>query len=135
PRAPEVLLAELHTTMRTAVLDDMDRVVVIAHDDDGSLAHPGALEIARQGDLGFESHVAPVTAVEEALELAPVERIVRVDLVWHAARAWCAPAEIRDNVSIRNTHHATSTKGSDAPMRTLISPTPSMPPWSTSPGT
>ena len=52
-RVAEVPLAELHSSMGAAVLDDVDRAILVAHHDDRLLADERPLEIAGPGKLGF----------------------------------------------------------------------------------
>src|SRR6185312_3971352 len=81
----EVVLAELHAAVGTAILNDMDSVVVIADHDDGALTDPGPFEIACSGNLGLETHVKPVTPIEQAFQFASIERGDGIHRVRHPA--------------------------------------------------
>src|SRR5512132_318595 len=74
----EVFAAECHAPMRADVLDDVDRAVRVAHHDHRPLADRRALEIAGIRDLRLEPDIAPVAAVEKALEFAQVDVVARV---------------------------------------------------------
>jgi hypothetical protein len=65
--------AEAHAAVGTDVLDHVQPACGVAHQDHRALAHHRALEVARVRRLGLEADAAPVTAVGEALELAPVQ--------------------------------------------------------------
>ncbi|MCY1534757.1 hypothetical protein D9M68_701390 [compost metagenome] len=71
--------AELDAAVGAHVFHYAHLAVVVAQQDDGALAHGGALEIARLGDFGLQAHVAPVRAVEEPVHFALVQRGVRID--------------------------------------------------------
>ena len=72
--------AELHAPVGAHVLDDVHVSGLVADHDHRSLADDGADEVAGVGDLGLETYVAPVAAVEEPLELDAVQLVARVHL-------------------------------------------------------
>jgi hypothetical protein len=72
------LAAERHAAMRAHVLDHVERAIAVAGQDHRALADRRALEVARPGNLGLETDVAPVAAVEQPLELAAIDRFVGV---------------------------------------------------------
>jgi hypothetical protein len=60
------------------VLDDVDPALEVADQDHRALADDAHAEVARVRDLGLEADVAPVLAVEEALQLEAVQRLAGV---------------------------------------------------------
>jgi hypothetical protein len=94
------LLAEAHPAVGAAVLDHanagIDAAILrrdaIADHDHLALADGRELEIADVGDLDFEADVAPVRAVEDFLQLLPVQLRVGVGPERHAAGPGGGPA-------------------------------------------
>ena len=78
------LAAILGCAVPAAVLEHVDRTILGARDDDRRRPHVGADEIAGIGNLGLERHVVPGAAVEDALHLALVDILVRVDPIRYA---------------------------------------------------
>ena len=101
------LAAELHAAVRADVLEHLHRAGGVAHDDHRALTDHRAFEITRVRQLGFERHVAPVGAVEEALELLAVHLVVRVDAERDAARAVALPCDRRGGHRGRSNCHRT----------------------------
>jgi hypothetical protein len=95
------LAAEGHAAVRAAVLDDAHRAVGVAHHDHAALADLAAPEVAGARDLALQADVAPVAAVEEALELVAVDRVVGVDPAGRAAGRCVAPREAGGGVGGR----------------------------------
>jgi hypothetical protein len=87
--------AERHAAVRAHVLDDVQRAIQRAGEDDRPLADRRALEVAGRRHLGLEPDVAPVPRVEEALELAPVDVLARVRVVRDAAGPLAFPRDRR----------------------------------------
>src|SRR6185437_5914044 len=86
-----IALAEPRAAMRAMVLDDADLAVLRARQDDRALAEPAALEIAGIGHFGGKPDIAPMMAIEEALELLGVECGIAIDAVRHAAGSALRP--------------------------------------------
>jgi hypothetical protein len=88
------LAAKAHATVGADVLDDVDAAVEVACQDHRALADDANAEVARVRDLGLEADVAPVPAVEEALELEAVQRLAGVAREGDAAGALVLPGEL-----------------------------------------
>jgi hypothetical protein len=89
------LAAKAHAAVRADVLDDVDLAILRAHQDHRALADDGALEIAGVRNLGLEADVAPMTLVEEAFELTPMQLLAGVGGERDAAGARARPGERR----------------------------------------
>ena len=66
-RVAVLLLAKDHAAVRAAVLNDVDRAIGIAHDDDRTLTDPGTLEITGVGNLTLQANINPVAVIKETL--------------------------------------------------------------------
>src|SRR6185503_8248517 len=96
------VLAELHAAMRTAVLEHVEESIAIANQDDRSLADRGPLERARVGYLDLEPDVAPVRAVEDALQLALVDGGIGVNARRDPARTELVPDRSRGRIQVHS---------------------------------
>ena len=85
------LATEFRGAMRTAVLDDIDRAVVRAHDDHRRRPDIGADEVAGLGHFAFQSDVVPGAAVKNLLDLALIDRLIGVDPIRDAGETFCRP--------------------------------------------
>ena len=83
----EILALDQRAAMRAAVDEGMDPPVLGPVVDDGRLADEGAAKIPRIRDLGFQPEEAPGLALEDALDLEPVERLVAIPGVGNAIEA------------------------------------------------
>ena len=78
-RMAEGFAAELGAAMRAAVLEGVDRAVLVAREHDRRRPDVRAAEVARLRDLGLEADVVPRRAVEDAVDLALVDLLAGID--------------------------------------------------------
>jgi hypothetical protein len=71
--------AELHAAMGAYVFHNAHLAALVAQQNHRALADGGALEVAGVGNFGFQADITPVRPVEEAFQLALVQRGVGVD--------------------------------------------------------
>ena len=90
-RVAQVLLAELHTAVGAAVLDDVDAALFIARHHHRLVADEGALVVAGVGDFGLERDISPALAAKNTLLLALVDFRVGVGPVGHARNSALRP--------------------------------------------
>ena len=88
------LAAEAHAAVGADVLDDVDSAFEVAGQDHRALADDAEAEVAGVRDLGLEADVAPVLAVEEALQLEAVQRLAGVAHERDAAGALVLPGQL-----------------------------------------
>ena len=90
------LAAEFRGAMGAAVFEHVDRAVLRARHHDRRRPDIGADEIAGIRHLGFERHVVPGVAVEDAFDLALVDELVGVDPIRNDAEIVAGPHIVAD---------------------------------------
>jgi hypothetical protein len=66
--------------MLAAIFDDVDAPINVSSHDDASLTDKGRLEISGRRHFRLETYVAPVTSVEEDIQLSVVQLRIGVHL-------------------------------------------------------
>src|SRR5262249_44439361 len=90
-RLPALVEDQQRAAMGAAVLESVQRAVVVARHHHGHRAQTGAAIAVRAGQLGFKAEETPGRSLEDARLLLLVEVGVGVKPIWHAREAFGRP--------------------------------------------